>query len=496
MLKKGLDNLCLTISDDVLKVAQVKGSGANAKVSLIASQDVADVPSDKLPSIVLSVIAKVNAKNANIVYIIPSSHTTTKNIEIPSVNPEEIRSIVNLQAGRHTPYSRDEIQIGYVNIGAQKANYSKVLLVIANRNTLKEQISVFEKAGLKIKKVLFAPEGIANLYAEGLNLKKDAVPTAIIDIGRKSTEFVVSHKGLPIASRNIPIGREHLTADAQSGMANLVDELNKTMESYKNDDIEQLPVNFLITSTDEMAQQLQNALNEKLKWAAKTSPYVDLVKTSQDALKQIASDSTQTSFLDVVASGGIAFSSQVDLMPEDVQLQKSIEDQGKEIFKTAALTLIILITFACGLGLRAYFKSAYLKKMDKQYEGIRSEVDVLEKQSMKSQIVQQHLIASMVSLDVLNELYRKIPNEVYLTSIAMDENGNISIQGISDVASIVFNLGTALKESEYFKSVDIKSTTSKKDRGKDVSAFEITLKLATAADEIVSLTEGEAEGAK
>jgi len=50
----------------------------------------------------------------------------------------------------------------------------------------------------------------------------------------------------------------------------------------------------------------------------------------------------------------------------------------------------------------------------------------------------------------------------------------------------VFNLGTSLKESEFFQSVDITSTTSKKDRGKDVSAFEITLKIrsdAPAAEE-------------
>ena len=81
----------------------------------------------------------------------------------------------------------------------------------------------------------------------------------------------------------------------------------------------------------------------------------------------------------------------------------------------------------------------------------------------------------MDSLDTIYELYNRIPDEVYLTSIDMDELGNVSIQGVSDVASIVFNLGTSLKESAFFKSVDIKSTTSKKDRGKDVSAFEITL---------------------
>ena len=71
----------------------------------------------------------------------------------------------------------------------------------------------------------------------------------------------------------------------------------------------------------------------------------------------------------------------------------------------------------------------------------------------------------------------------------MDEEGNVSIQGISEVASIVFNLGTSLKDSDFFQSVNIKSTTSKKDRGKDVSAFEITLKIKS--DTNVSTSEND-----
>ena len=99
----------------------------------------------------------------------------------------------------------------------------------------------------------------------------------------------------------------------------------------------------------------------------------------------------------------------------------------------------------------------------------------------------------MISLDTINELYRNIPNEIYLTSVVMDETGTVSVQGISDIASLVFNLGTTLKESNLFKSVNIKSTVAKKDRGKDVHAFEITLKLKTSSDEEGKKTENKEE---
>jgi Tfp pilus assembly protein PilN len=110
------------------------------------------------------------------------------------------------------------------------------------------------------------------------------------------------------------------------------------------------------------------------------------------------------------------------------------------------------------------------------------EVLNLEKVSAKNKFVQTFLDNRMESLDVVNELYKSVPKEIYLTSIAMEDNGAVSVQGISDVRSIIFKFGTTLKEKGFFKRVDVKSTTDKKDRDKDVSAFEIIVTLKTAPE--------------
>ncbi len=49
--------------------------------------------------------------------------------------------------------------------------------------------------------------------------------------------------------------------------------------------------------------------------------------------------------------------------------------------------------------------------------------------------------------------------------------------------SRVFTLVGALEESQLFKSVKTNSTTAKKERGKDVAAFELVFKLESAKDE-------------
>jgi Tfp pilus assembly protein PilN len=59
----------------------------------------------------------------------------------------------------------------------------------------------------------------------------------------------------------------------------------------------------------------------------------------------------------------------------------------------------------------------------------------------------------------------------------MDEDGTVTIDGISDSMSQVFSYVKALDDSAMFKEAKTKSTATKKDNGKDVATFEIEFKL-------------------
>ena len=482
MFGKTQGYLSVSLSEDTLKVVELKSSNNLSQVSNVVARDIKGIPETELPNIIADTLKGFNAKSAQILCVIPTGLTTTKNIEVPSTNPEEIKSIVSLQAGRHTPLAREEIQVGYVTLGTHKENFTKVLLVIANRATLKNQLSVFDKAGLKIQKVLFSPEGIAQLYSKALNLATEKTPVGIIDINRQSTDFIVILRGMPITARNIPIGMLQLVEGAAQ-QTKLVEELAKTIESYKGEDIAVLPAKYILSTDDAQTKGLQTLLEKKLGWTIEINPYVNHIQTSPQTLEKLATNFVDTSFLDVISAVTLTEAAQVNLIPEDMQLQKSVEDQSREVFKVAALTFTIIILMASAFGIKYIFNNSYLKKLENSYKENRKEVAALKSRDLKTKIVQDFLNSRTISLDVVNELYRNIPREIYLTSIVMDENGNISIQGISDIASLVFNLGSSLKESKIFKSVEIKSTTAKKDRGKDVSAFEITLKLASAIDD-------------
>ncbi len=474
MLKKSKDFVGLTLTDDYLKVAHIKGTKSVPKVANIGLHDIKGLPQQGLISAVKKALKGVNVKKANLLLVVPPSGVSTKNIEIPSTNSEEIRSIVNLQAGRHTPFSREEIQVGYVNMGVSQGNFTKVLLVIADKKVVKEKLAIFEKAGVKITDVCFASEGVAKLYGG------DAGVSGVIDIDASSTEFVIVKNGITISSRNIPIGRSQLESEGASAQEKLVAELTKTIESYQSEDIDAAPQAYYIAGDDQQAQALQQALSQAAGWTVNVSSYADRVKLSGGNLKKIATTYAAASFLDVIATASNASFNEVSLMPEEVIYQASMANQGREVLKAAMLSFILLVLIAGTYGAKIYFKGSFLSQIKKDYSESKAEVMMLEEKSARTRILRDFFETRMATLDTLSELYDSIPEEVYLTNIKLEETGDVSIQGISDVASIVFNLGTSLKESDLFKNVEIKSTSARKDRGKDVSAFEITLKLKSA----------------
>ena len=90
--------------------------------------------------------------------IIPSKLFISKNVDMSSNVPEEISKIIDLQAGRYTPYSRDEIVIDYLCMTTPGQHYTNVLLIIVNRKLIDRYVQIFDRAGIFVARFGIASE--------------------------------------------------------------------------------------------------------------------------------------------------------------------------------------------------------------------------------------------------------------------------------------------------------------------------------------------------
>ncbi len=494
MFNKETTYITFSLIENTLRAVQFKSSGTKPKLLNILKKTLKGKTDDERSKELKGCFGKLKVRKSKVICIVPSNAVTIKNIEIPSTDPEEIHSIVNLQAGRHTPYSREEILIGFVNIGVYQSNYTKVLLVIVNRKVIKDQMGLLQKAKVPVENVYFAPEGNARFYFNALNLKEQDPPIGIIDISQEYSDFTISFKGNVIACRSILIGKKALASEGASAKEKLIKEITDSLESYKNEDIDKVPTTFYLATEGLTAKDLMPSLKDALKCELKIISFVDHLKVGNALKNKLIDSMKDDSFFGLISCGMDIGKTQVDLLPEEVRIERSIKEQSKQLV-TAGTLAFLIVCLVCSIVLtKTYYRAKFLGLLDNNYKEESQEVVRLQKLTNRSRIIKEFFATRQVGLDAIIELYKIIPQEVYLVNISVDEDGAINIQGTADVMSRVFSLVTSLENSPLFMDVETGSTSSKKEGGKTVSAFDIKMKLSidedksTNADVVISDT--------
>lgn len=461
--------LSIQILDDTVKVAQVTTLGVVEKIMRVTA---ASAQAEELAKSLKAVLNSFDRK-AMVVCVVSASHATSKCIEVPSSDPKEIKSIINLQASRHTPYSREEVIIGHVNLGSQTNGNSKILLVIAHRNVIKERLDVLEKCGLQTDKLLFAPEGVGRLYAKGLNLKNNS-SIGLIDFGLSQVNFCIVARGSVIFSRSIKMGIKDLLAP-ESAKA-LSDELGKTLAAFQAEDT-QIVESFVVSGDHPSIKELIPALTEIFKVEVRLSPYASLLKTN--AVKgKLQKDYADDSFLEAIASAVTSPKAEVNFIPDEIVLKRTVEKQSKEATKSGIAAVVIMLLLGGILLSKIYFKDVFLNKnLKEKYAEQHETVLKLQEKMAKIRVVRDYMSNRLIGLDVIKEIYKLTSNSIYLSAIAMEEDGSITLSGICPTISDVYTYQTTLGNSEMFASSKINSSSTKKDGNNDVAVFEVSLKL-------------------
>jgi Tfp pilus assembly PilM family ATPase len=151
---KGLQRqlVAVEISAGMLKLALFK-PGPKNEVAGLVSRDIRGLTDAEVSDAAAAALRELGCRVPSVALVVPTPIVISKNIEVPSTDSRELREIVNLQAARHTPFSREEIIIDYIPTGTYKQNYTKILLLIVTSAAVKKQIALLERAGIRVGKV-------------------------------------------------------------------------------------------------------------------------------------------------------------------------------------------------------------------------------------------------------------------------------------------------------------------------------------------------------
>ena len=467
------DLLGFDIGDDLIKIAHIKVSSLRREVQNLLSGEIRGLTDDEISALIKDALGRLGLGRARAYLMVPLQAVITRSIEIPSLDPEEIREIVNLQASRHTPYSRAEIIIDTLTVGTVRDSYTKVLLVIVPKDIVARQTRILEKAGLKPEKVFFPPEALTQAFSKILQNESSDRVTVVVHMDATFTAFMVIQRSKLLFMRGISVGADQLLQERDVYADRFTDELQKSLESYTSDEAGPLPAEMILTGAVAENTDLDDLFAEALSIPIRHQTYFQTFSIT-DRAKQVAETSKRISFFSVIAPVLLFDRLKADLVTEERKLRMHLERRARDIMTTAVLSLILLILVFSLFVEKLYFRTQYLEKLQARYRPVREDARSLEQIFAKTQLIKGYLLNRGMSIETLSELYDALPMEVRIASVKYENGKNFTAKGTSRTMSAAFSFVSNLEKSKRFQNVKTKYVTTRSEDGQDVADFEIT----------------------
>lgn len=222
--KKGRSVIGVDIGSSSLKVVQLRRDGETAVLETYgelalgpyAGNEVGqatNLPADKIAETLKDLLREANVTTTDAGISIPFSRSLLRLITLPRRDdPNELRTMVELEARKYIPVPVSEVQLDWFQIpepiaeGQEVPQTVKVLIVAVHNDQLTLLQNVVQGAGLGA--TFFEIEIFSTIRSV---VQEPVKPVLVIDIGASATKVYVVERGVVAYSHNIPQGSQDVT---------------------------------------------------------------------------------------------------------------------------------------------------------------------------------------------------------------------------------------------------------------------------------------------
>ncbi len=221
-LFKGVgDFFALDIGTNAVRVVQLNKTGADTwalvkygYAPVDAKITGADSPESRrrLGEVIMTALGQSGIKTRNVAIGLPSQKTFTTVIDVPMMEPNELKSTIKYQMDQYIPMPMDEAKVDWHLLGQSlhDPKQQEVLITSTAISYAEERLEFVEGLGLNV--IAAEPEPIAMIRALLPSGMTDA--RLIIDMGEQSTDIAMTFGDTPRLVRTVPMGISSLVKAA------------------------------------------------------------------------------------------------------------------------------------------------------------------------------------------------------------------------------------------------------------------------------------------
>jgi len=387
----------------------------------------------------------------------PRSQAIVRILELPSVDPRELKDMARLQALAGLPFQEEELVSDITVLSRDaKTGHSKVLLVIVRKSALAPYLELFESLGRWPHGFVLDTVGTD----EFLRRRKESVPSNYLHLRLKDgwLNVEVFKDGILASSRGIPFGPKGL------GPERVIQECQQSLAAA---DLRELQKIVVTRQAPGAEQDLELALEKEL-----GAP----VESRSDRAPDAPSAS-----LSVTGAAHADLAAALMLLPPEI-LERQSRQSARRGVASAAAWLGIWLAVGAGIGGGRLLRTEWrLSVLDAELKKLQPEAVKVSDTLEQAALLRSQADEGAAPLDILRELYRAAPQGVTLRTIARSPDGGVMIQGSAPRLSVVMDYVSGLQRSPLFSQIELHGSSLRNVQNVDSVDFQIQGEIKGAA---------------
>jgi len=406
-------------------------------------------------------LEKLNYNNNKVILSLPRHQATCRYIKVPAKFPAEIDKIIPFQASKYLPYPPQELVTGYQIISTDKEGYSHINLNIVHKDIISGYLSFVNSLDIKNFSIVLNSYGLCNLYSE--IEPKTPGPKMIIDLDGNYVELIVA------SQKKLFFSRSFKAASLQSLESILPEEIKKTNSAYiKETGQAQVEGVVIFTNKNISAQSVSSNISlpvELFDYSSKVCP-----KELSEKIK-----TTGTSAAGLIGIGLKEINAELNILPQEVKMLRVQAFKKKEFIKSTVTILLAVLALTLAITKDLDNKKHYRDKLKIELDKISKEAKTLEELEKRFGILESQAKYRLQVLEVLYELHKMTPKDIYLSSFIYEDENQIALRGHTPELNYVLELVSTLEKSKAFGNFTskLRYATKKKTQTGDIIDFEI-----------------------
>jgi Tfp pilus assembly PilM family ATPase/Tfp pilus assembly protein PilN len=416
----------------------------------------------------------MNLEGQSVIASIPRQLVTARMWELPSTDRHEIADMIDLQVGKMTPYSPEEIIADYRLLQGSRPGYTRIMLAIVQRSVVRQRYYLLEDAGVEVGGMTISSEGLLNWLEATLCRERQDGVFLVADLDASYAEVGVVARGSLVFTRSILVGGDSLLGEYEKAQKKLAREIQGTLDIFKGEHPDLSVSRVFVSGAGSRMPDLVSYLGGELGLPVEARSCLAGLKGKPQAPDVESGPYRALSLTALVGiaqrPGALAF----NLVPDPVKMRRSLTGKARSLTGVGVLVAGALVSGSLLAHVNIYLKKARIETVRRLLRETEPAVARVERMQAVASAVRERTDSSLAPLNLLSELHVRVPRDVYFDAIDMDwASGQVRLVGTAGNPDLVIELEKNLRGAEAFSDVKASGSTTQDPRTKRFR-FEIT----------------------